>query len=242
MIKRPKAPDMAPVIYAIGDVHGEAQRLLQLHSYIFERHEQMHADRPLRMVHLGDYVDRGSNSADVIDIISGLENRQDISCINLLGNHEEMMLNGLTRATATAYDNWLINGGKATIESYKARGEDSVPKRHINWLKTLLPIHIEDTPKLIFVHAGINPSLFPNESDATYRWTRSPRFFNVSNWSNPDLDGWTVVHGHTPTDDFYPEHSSAKAARLNIDTGAVFGGRLTAAIFVPGEDVQFIFA
>ena len=234
--------DNKRVIYAIGDVHGEASRLRQLHGHIFERHAFAYPEKSILIVHLGDYVDRGSDSAGVIDTIMQLEGRDDVSCISLRGNHEEMMLDGLAGSFPTAYENWLLNGGEATIRSYKMRGDASVPDDHIAWLESCPFIHVESAEKLIFVHAGLRPDEYPNESPKTYLWTRSRRFFDIESWSNPRLEGWTIVHGHTPTDDFYPEKCAALATRINIDTGAVFGGRLTAAIFEPKATVRYIYA
>lgn len=232
----------ARVIFAIGDVHGEVARLKQLHKLIRERRDLFYQDRPLQIVHLGDYVDRGSDSAGVIEHLIGLENDVDIRAICLRGNHEAMMLDGLCHATPTAYESWLDNGGEQTMASYRLRGSLPVPLEHIAWLKTLPNLHVEHDQKLIFVHAGIDPRDYPNESEDIYLWTRSKRFFDVPTWENDALEGWTVVHGHTPTGDFFPEDQAGSGRRINIDTGAVFGGRLTAAMFAPGEQVQFIYA
>ena len=237
----PPAIDM-PILYAIGDVHGEAERLLRLHQLIEERHEWSYPGRPRRVIHLGDYVDRGEDSARVIDILIGAQSQAGDDWICLRGNHEAMMFEGLTHATATAYQNWLTNGGQQTIESYEKRPDPAVPQSHIDWLSTLPSIHVEKDAKLIFVHAGIHPIDYPNDREDIYLWTRSRRFFEVEKWDNAALVGWTVIHGHTPTDDFYPEHVEAAASRINLDTGAVFGGRLTAGIFAPGEKVRFIYA
>ena len=230
------------VIYAIGDVHGEAERLRQLHGHILERHALKYSDKSIFIVHLGDYVDRGADSAGVIDAVMQLEARADVSCVSLRGNHEDMMLDGLMDAFPTAYTNWMDNGGRDTIKSYEARGQSTVPESHIAWLKSCPLIHVDEEARMIFVHAGIRPDQFPNEAEATYLWTRSRRFFEVEHWDNPSLEGWTVVHGHTPTDDFYPEACTAASTRINIDTGAVFGGRLTAAVFEKGQPVRFMYA
>ncbi len=231
-----------PVIYAIGDVHGEAERLRHLHDLIFERHALLFEGHPFQLVHLGDYVDRGSDSAGVVDTMIALQARPDIDCICLRGNHEEMMLNGVMNVTPTAYEAWLVNGGEQTMSSYQVKGQMEVSKRHVDWLNKLPNIFVEESRKLIFVHAGIDPEDYPNDRDGVYLWTRTQHFFDVSSWKNPALAGWTVVHGHTPTDDFYPEDQAAASRRINIDTGAVFGGRLTAAIFAVNEPVRYIYA
>jgi len=202
----------------------------------------MYAGRKKRLIHLGDYVDRGSDSAGVIEALLDVQDRMGRDCICLQGNHEAMMLNGLVEAGQADYENWLMNGGEETVASYRRSGIYPIPKRHLGWLKSLPKIHIEPDRNLIFVHAGINPAEFPEDREEVYLWTRSQRFFDVASWRNPKLEGWTVVHGHTPTDDFYPDQKQAQASRINIDTGAVFGGRLTAAIFDSEAPVSFIYA
>lgn len=230
------------VIFAIGDVHGEAERLRQMHDIIRERHQILYSDFTLKIVHLGDYVDRGADSAGVVDALIELEKAPDLTSISLRGNHEAMMLDGLTQMFPTAQEHWLRHGGKETLASYHRRGLEDVPESHIRWLSDCPLIHIEEEARLIFVHAGIKPDTYPEETPDVYLWTRSPRFFDAASWSNPALDGWTVIHGHTPTEDFFPDQSEGCGRRINIDTGAVFGGRLTAAIFAPGDDVRFIYA
>lgn len=237
-----RKPAEPAVLYAIGDVHGEAARLRRLHTLIEERHDILYAGRNKRLIHLGDYVDRGSDSAGVIETLLSAQDRLGADCICLQGNHEAMMVNGLKTAARADHENWLMNGGEDTVASYRRAGAYPIPKSHINWLKALPKIHVEPGQRLIFVHAGISPAEFPDEREETYLWTRSQRFFDVASWRNEKLDGWTVVHGHTPTDDFYPDQVQARASRINIDTGAVFGGRLTAAIFDGEASVSFIYA
>ncbi|MGB3627526.1 MAG: hypothetical protein WA989_16980, partial [Henriciella sp.] len=90
----------------------------------------------------------------------------------------------------------------------------------------------------------INPAEFPNENDSIYLWTRSSRFFDVAAWQGTAVEGWTVVHGHTPTSDAFPEEEVAEGygRRINIDTGAVYGGRLTCAVLAPGRNVRYLFS
>lgn len=230
------------VLYAIGDVHGEMSRLRRLHRLIEERHNILYSGRERRLIHLGDYVDRGRDSAGVVETLIAEQDRLRENCVCLQGNHEAMMIRGLEADEPSGYDNWLMNGGEDTIASYRRAGAYPIPSAHTKWLKSLPKIHVERQRKLIFVHAGINPAEFPGEREEVYLWTRSQRFFDVASWRNKKLDGWTVVHGHTPTDDFYPDQVQSRASRINIDTGAVFGGRLTAAIFDGETPVSFIYA
>lgn len=196
----------------------------------------------MKIVHLGDYVDRGPDSYAVIDAIIALEQRGVSEIINLKGNHEQMLLDAINGQSMRAMRNWLHNGGDKTLKSYTSRGFTDIDTAHIVWLKNLLNLHVDVTQKIIFVHAGIDPEAYPHCGEDVYMWTRSPRFFDVNSWGNAHLEGWRVVHGHTPTADFFPETEGKYAQRINIDTGAVFGGRLTAAVFVASEDVSYIYA
>ena len=231
---------MPDVIYAIGDIHGEADRLARLHGYIYERHAFEHGDAPLTLVHLGDYVDRGPDSYKVIEYLATLKTPPNAKVINLKGNHEEMMLDAIVHNRHS--EMWLSNGGDKAMESYSAAGYQQVPQAHIDWLEALPSLYRDEAARLIFVHAGIDVRIWPEVRDEVHLWSRSPRFFKTDCWDNPALDGWRIVHGHTPTDDFYPEVAGDPPRRINLDTGACFGGRLTAAKFAPGKEVSFLYS
>lgn len=139
---------------------------------------------------------------------------------------------------------WAENGGDETIASYKrANGDsddwrDAIDKSHITWLRTLPAIWRDEARKLVFVHGGIDPTTFPNCSDELRMWTRSDKFFSVSRWpARPELEGICVVHGHTPTHDFEPHYN---LQRINVDTGACFGGPLTCVVLAPAQKPRFL--
>lgn len=230
--------------FAIGDVHGEARKLDELHDAILDR--IAFEGGPARIVHLGDYVDRGPDTKGVIERVMALEARFSndpvISILSLKGNHEQMLLD--------AYDGgpdeggWWAQGGSEAADSYaggSGRGgvdwRETIPAEHIAWMRGLETIHHDAERRLVFVHAGIEPATFPGEALETYLWTRSPRFFNDETWPDRDiLQGLTVIHGHTPRS-FQPE---VKVRRINVDTGACFGGPLTAVMLKEGEAPQFL--
>jgi serine/threonine protein phosphatase 1 len=100
-----------------------------------------------------------------------------------------------------------------------------------------LPGVLHRERRLVFVHAGIEPAQFPDEDQRTYLWTRSERFFLQWQWPDrEELKGLMVIHGHTPKSfdpEIYPH-------RINVDTGAVFGGPLTAVKLKEGARPEFL--
>ncbi len=218
--------DMADIIYAIGDVHGRDDLLGQLHARILEYHRSRYAGETGLVLHVGDYIDRGPDSAKVIDrLMKGVEGF-DVIC--LLGNHEAMLLECLRPFNAFAWDMWLPNGGVETLASLAVSFEpgcfDSAVLRHalgkerIAWLEALPLYHVAGP--YLFVHAGITPGLPLEDQDpADLLWIRRP-------FLDSDADhGFVVVHGHTPGND-----PVVRRNRICVDTGAVFSGRLTAAV------------
>ena len=228
------------VYYAIGDIHGEIEKLKRLYEFIAE--DAARHTAPTMLVHLGDMVDRGPDSRGVIELIMAME--AATSCASIMGNHEELMLTAYRRPDTAGLYHWANSGGDETIASYRAANgdvddwRDAIDAAHLSWLRAL-PLQLHDqTRNILFVHAGIDPRRYPNCSDEVKLWTRSPSFFNPNLWPDrPELAGLTVIHGHTPTDNFEPD---AQRNRINIDTGACYGGPLTAVVLAPGEAPRFL--
>jgi serine/threonine protein phosphatase 1 len=228
------------VYYAIGDVHGLADRLAALHAQIAA--DRARETRPVRLVHLGDYVDRGPDSRSVIVAMMALEASLGPELIALKGNHEEMMLDALTGVPGTV-GLWLANGGMEALDSYRAVNPTSLPDcidaGHLDWLRARPTLHL-GARGLVFVHAGIEPRTWPETDTNTWLWTRSARFFDPGRWpERAELEGVRVVHGHTPTQDRGPH---VNPRRINVDTGAVYGGPLTAVVLAPDAAPRFLFA
>jgi serine/threonine protein phosphatase 1 len=228
------------VYYAIGDVHGEKAKLDQLLAYI--RADATAYACSHKIVFVGDLIDRGADSRAVVETAMRLQAEE--GAIVIRGNHEELMLHAVDHNESVGIYWWATNGGDETIASYqqingpKDDWREAVDKAHIKWLRALPTIWRDDERKLVFVHGGIDPWRHPNESDEVRMWTRSPTFFRSSNWPDrEELRDIVVVHGHTPTEDFEPDW---QPRRINVDTGACFGGPLTAVVLAPDEAPRFL--
>ena len=215
---------------AVGDIHGRFDKLQELFDLVNEKYETT----PKMGILLGDYVDRGPESAQVVAQIRGL---QCDTFHVLKGNHEELMIEGLT---TSAYI-WEVNGGTATKKSYVDLYGDKADAKMADdavWMKSL-PTMVQ-TEHRIYVHAGLNPrrrSLL-EQRDEEIMWIRDP-------WLQSDYDwGKHVVHGHTHT---WGRKKTGEVERLptrtNLDTGAFHTGILSAAIFdasIPGGPIEII--
>jgi serine/threonine protein phosphatase 1 len=227
------------IYYAIGDVHGEIEKLDRLLEFIRDDAQRLGAAH--KIVFLGDLIDRGPDSRAVILRAMAAAGGEAWA---IKGNHEELMLHAYKNTESIGVFFWAENGGDETIASYMmANGacddwRDAIDKAHIKWLRALPAMLRDEARGLVFVHGGIDPVTFPNCSDEVRMWTRSDKFFNPSRWpARTELEGILVVHGHTPTHDFEPH---ANPRRINVDTGACFGGPLTAAVLAPGEAPRFL--
>jgi serine/threonine protein phosphatase 1 len=230
------------VYYAIGDVHGEDDKLALLHDFV--RKDAARLGVAPFFVHLGDLIDRGPDSRGVIARLMKLHETD--RAVTLKGNHEELMLHAYVKQESIGVYFWAENGGDETIASYKrVNGDrddwrDAIDRAHLDWLRGLPVLWRDETRRLAFVHGGIDPSAFPNCSDEIRMWTRSEKFFDPRRWPDrPELEGLIVIHGHTPTHDYEP-HLGPR--RINVDTGACFGGPLTCVVLAPGEAPRFLYA
>jgi serine/threonine protein phosphatase 1 len=214
-------------IYAIGDVHGCDAKLADMH----ERIAADLAERPVaerRIIHVGDYVDRGPDSAGVIRRLQGMI-FADPGVICLRGNHDQMLLDFLADPEAGA-SMFLGNGGKQTLRSFgvNLRSQnyaglarqlaDAMSPNDRSFIEHLrLRVRFGD---YLFVHAGIRPGVPLEEQDEhDLIWIREEFLTDQRD------HGFVVVHGHTPADE--PE---VRDNRINVDTGAVFGGPLTCVV------------
>jgi serine/threonine protein phosphatase 1 len=229
------------VYYAIGDVHGEKAKLDDLLGHI--RDDAMRHGHLYTIVFVGDLIDRGAESRAVVETAMRLNVE---GAIVIRGNHEELMLHAVDHNESIGIYWWATNGGDETIASYQlANGpkddwREAIDPQHVQWLRSLPTMHRDEERGLVFVHGGIDPKTFPNESDELRLWTRSEKFFQTARWpARDELKNILVVHGHTPTSDFEPD---IEPRRINVDTGACFGGPLTAVVLAPGAPPRFLHA
>jgi serine/threonine protein phosphatase 1 len=230
------------VYYAIGDVHGELQKLDRLYDHIQEDAQRL-GILPF-VVHVGDLIDRGPDSRGVVERVMRLHSEASDRTVTLRGNHEQLMLHAYDRDETIGLYHWAVNGGDETIASYEAvngKGEHwrhAIDRDHVAWMRRLPALWRDEERRLAFVHAGIDPKTFPDCDDGVRLWTRSNTFFDPGRWpKRPEVEGLLVVHGHTPTHDLEPH---VNPRRINVDTGACFGGPLTAAVLAPGEPPRFL--
>jgi len=237
MIALSRAPAAVPPgrrLYAVGDIHGCARQLADLHEIIAEDLARRPVDSAL-LLHIGDYVDRGADTAGVLERLVAGSPVSGTETINLLGNHDDTMWHALSGDRAAATD-WLFAGGRPALESYGIDPEspreswrELVPASHLDFLERLSLQHQEGG--YLFVHAGIRPGV-PLEQQSREDMLRIRQPFL---YTERDL-GAVVVHGHTPVKDPQVRHN-----RIAIDTGAVFGGLMTCVV-LEGETIGFLTA
>jgi serine/threonine protein phosphatase 1 len=228
-------------LYAIGDVHGCDDLLARTHSAI----EADLLQRPVddyRVIHLGDYVDRGPDTAAVLDRVIRMraQDRERIICLG--GNHEDLLLLFLD-SPVEARATFLRFGGIQTMRSYgvavdngqhladvmdlRRRFAEAFPAKHREFIEAL-PSKVK-LGDFLFCHAGIRPGVpLDNQDNNDLRWIREAFHNDTRDY------GFVVVHGHTPVDQ--PE---VRPNRINIDTGAVFTGRLT-CLALEGTEHRFL--
>lgn len=214
-----RAIKMPSYTYVIGDIHGELKLLNDLYDKIMIYDADFRA-YGLKVIFLGDYVDRGPDSAGVVEFIRKVSTYP--SHIALKGNHEDMMARG--------DDMWIPNGGGTTVDSYK--GDYERMASDAEFLDSLPFIHYDD--HRVYVHAAVNEDWeLDNQSDKFCMWARYGKKEEIE-----PVHGKHVVHGHTPLNMPFLGKN-----RTNLDTGAVFSGVLTCGVFqddLPGGPIEIL--
>jgi serine/threonine protein phosphatase 1 len=225
-------------IYAIGDVHGCADLLDQALAYV---EADLMAHPPLRaiQVFLGDYIDRGPDSAEVVDRLSSY--RRAHECVFLRGNHDPYLLKFLENPKILG--EWQQLGGLETLMSYGLRPSlnstateqaelakmlgSVLPDRHQHFLKGLKSSF--SCGDFFFAHAGVKPGVpLAQQQEEDLLWIRNDFLSSKENF------GKIVVHGHTPVREPEAYHN-----RINIDTGSYMSGQLTCLI-IERDEIRFV--
>ncbi len=234
-------------VYAVGDCHGCLEALRGLRAAIVADSTHADAEAPLAdrrvVVYLGDYIDRGPDSRGVVDLLID-EPLADFESVHLLGNHEAFLRRFLDGEDVAAV--WMMNGGGATLRSYgldvaaingpwpggdapalRAALAAAVPEAHRGFLDGLGLNHIEGD--YFFVHAGVRPGVpLERQGAVDLLWIREPFLGSTAD------HGKVVVHGHSPAAEVV-----VRPNRIGIDTGACYGGKLTALV-LEGNQHRFL--
>ncbi|MDP7652139.1 MAG: metallophosphoesterase family protein [Rhodospirillales bacterium] len=218
-------------VYAVGDIHGRADLLHQIQDLIKADAASAPEARKL-VVYLGDYVDRGPHSNQVVEHLIARP-MAGFEAVHLKGNHEDFLIRFVADGAMSAA--WMMNGGRATLVSYDVsalnlyfgeRGHKwaqkrlarAIPQTHLDFYRGLAPTHVEGD--YLFVHAGLRPGVALDEqTEGDMIWIRDA-FLN-------DQTGFekVVVHGHS-----IQNEPDVHAHRIGIDTGAYRSGRLTCLV------------
>jgi serine/threonine protein phosphatase 1 len=233
----PRAADGLRV-YAIGDVHGRADLLAQLLAAI-DADIAAHSSFQVIEVFLGDYIDRGPKSREVLDMLISRSGRRQMVCLK--GNHETYIADFLRNPAVLAH--WRNFGGFETLVSYgvtpsinpdeheqrelAAAFDRALPLSHRRFLSSLTGSF--ECGDYLFVHAGIRPGVpLPQQREEDLLWIREDFLLHEKSF------GKIVIHGHTPV-----EEPDIRPNRINIDTGAYATGKLTCLV-LEGQDMAFI--
>lgn len=234
--RKPTLPAVTPFlpdglrVYCIGDIHGRYDLLCQLHDKITHDAETFSGQKVI--IYLGDFIDRGLHSKEVLDCLSKQTNDL-FDYIYLRGNHEQTLLDFLQEDSVGR--SWLTYGGQATLASYgvslakiPTKREDfialqtqlrkNLPEAHYKFLVATRLSH--QLGNYFFVHAGINPQLpLHKQNNEDMLWIRETFTETTKTFEK------IIVHGHTVT-----EHAELLANRIGIDTGAYASSVLTCLV------------
>jgi serine/threonine protein phosphatase 1 len=227
---KPYIPD-GQVVYAVGDLHGMADLTKAMVDKIL-RDTKKFPDCEPRLIFLGDFVDKGDHSKEVISLLVELSARSDVQTTFIKGNHEDALLTFL--AHPSFGPQWVSYGGAQTLMSYGVtipeirsfeaamwedvahRFKEALPHEHIDFLESL-PTSTK-IGNYFFVHAGVRPNRsLEDQEDGDLMWIRRQFLDDKRNFSA------IIVHGHSPDLEAYQDHR-----RIGIDTGAYATGKLSA--------------
>lgn len=196
-----------PRLFAIGDIHGCYKTFYDLVIKIID------LKKTDRLILLGDYIDRGDQSKEVIDFIIDLT-KKGFDVLPLTGNHESMLLDSYSDP-GMLYQ-WFINSADTTLQSFGIQDIREIGQEYIDFFSGLK--FYESLGKYLFVHAGFNDYMEDPFSDRHHMiWESRPYY------ENPVLSGKIIIHGHRPKYiDFVQKLINEKSNVIPIDTGCVY--------------------
>lgn len=210
-------------LIAVGDIHG---CITNLRSMVEDKIKLQADDK---VILLGDYIDRGKYSREVVEYILSLIER-GFDVIPLIGNHEVMLLDS---ADSRDLSTWLWNGGDETLRSFGISNPEDLEEKYVVFFRNLKWYYRHGN--YLFVHAGFNDeAVNPFDDKISMVWIRR------ENYNNRIFKDFTIVHGHTPvTMDECISNVQMKSRVINLDTGAVYSGpgygKLTAMDLISRE-------
>jgi serine/threonine protein phosphatase 1 len=203
---------MSRKIFAVGDIHGCYDKLAAMMQILPWR-----KDEGDLLLFIGDYIDRGPKSREVVDFLVRLR-QEGGEFVFLKGNHEKMLLDYYIQQKDQML--YVANGGAETIASYVEGGIGRkafvLPEEHLEFFLSLTLYH--ETEDYIFVHAGLKDGIpLTEQSEEDLLWIREEFIYSAYDWNK------RVIFGHTAL-----EIPFVTPGKIGIDTGAVYGNKLTA--------------
>jgi len=233
-VARPAIPE-GLAVFAVGDVHGCVDLLVEMHREIIKQAKALPENLKRVVVYLGDYIDRGPDSADVIDLLVAAP-LPGFKSIHLLGNHEHAFIRFVRGErdflNSPKVVQWLFReGGLATLKSYGVTVSsntfpENIQRMRVQLLRKMPTDHFEFLQRLtlnhsigdyFFVHAGIDPTRSLSEQ-------RPSDLLNIREpfLASKELYDKVIVHGHTPY-----KAPNIQSNRIGLDTEAEASGRLS---------------
>lgn len=223
-------------LYCIGDIHGRYDLLQALHALILE--DSKNYSHPVTVVYIGDYIDRGPQSKEVIDYL--LSNPFPLfQSVYLMGNHEQVLLEFLFSTNSQRAGAWFSFGGLSTLTSYgvqiqgiphagvineiRKEFKQKIPNNHVQFFQQMKACY--EKGGYYFAHAGVKPKVpLVRQKEQDLLWIREDFL------ENELFHGKIIVHGHSIT-----KEPVVRNNRIGIDTGAYHSGRLTCLVLEATE-------
>jgi serine/threonine protein phosphatase 1 len=194
-------------LFAIGDIHGCFDTMYKMIT------EEIKLEKSDRLILLGDYIDRGPKSREVIDFIIDLD-RKGFNIVPLMGNHESMLIESYEDNNLLPL--WFMNSGMTTLRSFNVDDINQMERKYIDFFTNLK--FFERTGNFLFVHAGFNDYAADPLSDY-----HGMIWECKTSYGNPALKDFTIIHGHRPkTVEYVRRMIAGKSGVIPIDTGAVY--------------------